>query len=256
MIIGLFGKKYDVTMASLTGRRSENQDSAGWAAVGGGFRAEATEGVAVPTECRQGRDRFIAIVCDGMGGLSDGAYAGRYVVSGILEWFCSLDAVDADTISEKIISEISKIEKNLMTVRPGSGTTISLAMAFDGKWISAHLGDSRCYGFGKTDYRTMDHSPVEDMFRKGLIEEEDENGHPMKNVVSAYVGGGFAEKTEIENIPEWDTLCLCTDGAHGSVGPREFRRIAASGDAAETAAEKFYAEGSRDNITVVKISAV
>ncbi len=235
----LFGNRYRVSSASIVGRRKDNQDSTGLAVVKDDL----------------GEDMLMALVCDGMGGLKNGGEASRLVADRIVEWAKTVRRDDLDGVCRDFMANrIQTIEKELRTKHEGSGTTLSMVIGMGGRWASLHLGDSRCYCLGNDGYefRTKDHTPIEAMLDAGIIDESEIENHPMRNVVSKYVGGGFASDIEVQELKRWDELVLCTDGAYGCMPKKEFSRLIRENDA-ETIVHRCYEHGSQDNITAIKL---
>ena len=137
----------------------------------------------------------------------------------------------------------------------GSGTTLSAVMSIGGSWVSAHLGDSRCYRVsGRGVWRTRDQSAVEDLFRAGMITEDEMNTHPRSNVMDVCMGLGEARRTVFDDLgDDWDRLVLCSDGAFGYMGAEDFRTVLGASGSAEDIVDAAYERGSTDNITAVLI---
>ncbi|MDO5862522.1 MAG: serine/threonine-protein phosphatase [Thermoplasmata archaeon] len=255
MDIGLFGDRFWVTAATVAGRRGENQDSMFWLAVSGGVvRRNGPSGPADPAPDPRG-DLFVSVVCDGMGGLPDGAAASDLAVKALEGWALSDPMEDIDSAIQSFADAVSEAERRLIEEHPGSGTTVSAMLAVDDQWASVHLGDSRCYVLWEDHmWRSRDHSPVESMFREGLISEEEMNDHPLANIVSRYMGGGFFGSISVTRVPPgWDRLALCTDGAFGYMPPSDFEELLRGCGSARDLAESALERGSTDNVTAVTV---
>lgn len=185
---------------SLLGDRSNNQDRT----------------VAISDD-----KRLLLIVADGMGGHSDGALAAQCVVDCALELFPSLPDAPAVQILQRIALQshqnIAKLSPELPD-RHQPRTTIIGAVVEANKALFAHSGDSRGYHIrdGKVLHRTLDHSAVGMMVRRGDISEEEAKLHPMRNQVSRCLGGkGKPTPLELTPCPPLtagDSLLLCSDG--------------------------------------------
>lgn len=250
----IFDKMFDITVQSTTGRRRENQDRAGFV-IGGknGTTIGFPDDVKKISETER-KGFVLAFVCDGMGGMRDGAAASTLLSNALVQWATNV-TLNIDDALISLSDTVREVDKKLMADIPGSGTTLSAVLAIDNDWRSIHLGDSRCYAVSPNSvWRTKDHSPVEELFKKGLIDEDEMNDHPLSNVVSRYVGGGFSESLEIQKMETgWDSLTLCSDGAFGYMPPEEFvNELRANKDAASLV-KAAYDEGSSDNISMVVI---
>jgi serine/threonine protein phosphatase PrpC len=96
-------------------------------------------------------------------------------------------------------------------------TTGVLCLVQDETAYWAHIGDSRLYLFseGKLVARTFDHSTVEQMFRQGLIREDEMLTHPERNKIYNCLGGYIVPEVEQSGalpLNSGDTLLLCSDG--------------------------------------------
>lgn len=258
MIIELSGYRYDITAATMTGRRSENQDRAGFVSGGPDGTVVGTSDEVSVVSKRPRRPFLLAYVCDGMGGMRDGSAASGLLSEALVDWASYYQGKSVGDLTDSFSGSVSDAEGRITAGYPGSGTTLSAVLTIGGSWISAHLGDSRCYALYQDHiWRTADHSPVERMFRDGLIDEDEMNTHPMSNVVSKYVGGGYAADIEVETIGSgWDELVICSDGASGSMPPIEFIDLLCRSTDAEQIIEGCYEHGSKDNISAVRIGSI
>ena len=198
--------KYHFAQANRLGNRKTNQD-----------RFEIIEG----------EGGALMVLADGMGGRPYGEFAAQLVVDvarhlyretgGFIE-----DEQDfLDTIvtnAHNSILELAEIENMERT----PGTTLVLALLQDDHLTCAHVGDSRLYQMRDNNvvYRTIDHSQVEDLFRRGKITRKQQRNHPDLNQITRCVGCQDevpeVEFSEIVNLEVSDILLLCSDGLWGS----------------------------------------
>lgn len=254
MEIEIFGMRYDISAHCITGRRRENQDSFGWIAI----TDAGISGTESPDNIPEGPEMFVAAVCDGMGGMPNGGDASRLVIERTMEWVGSVARTDLDSVASDYLEHaLPNIEEELMSSFPGSGTTVSLLLGMGGEWMSIHIGDSRLYAIYRDGsvFRTEDHSPVEEMRKKGFISEDEMECHPMKNLITYYVGGDDHDRAERNTLGDWVCTVLCSDGAYGSMPGQEFIDLIRSSDA-EGIVDGCYDAGSSDNITVIRICRV
>ena len=168
MRFGISGNTYAISGATVKGRRNENQDLFAWSVVSGG-RIESCIGGEMLRSSAEGRpDMMLALVCDGLGGMRDGAAASRAVAEDLIRWFMT-GGPSEDDPNGSLETAIIASDTWLGIRHSGSGTTLSAVMSIGGSWVSAHLGDSRCYRVSERGvWRTRDQSPVEDLFRAGM----------------------------------------------------------------------------------------
>lgn len=140
--------KIKYTTISKTGRRSNNEDC---------FNV-----LEMPEH-----NRFMGIVCDGMGGHSFGEVASEVVCDAISKyWQDNTDTPDSD---KKVVMACKKAcnainQKSYDLSHAEMGTTMVMASIEGDKATIAHVGDSRCYlqrqGEGLL-YRTEDHVRID-----------------------------------------------------------------------------------------------
>lgn len=89
----------------------------------------------------------ILAVCDGVGGLADGAFASSVAVRKLWEWFDNLDSCQRlglrmrDAVLEINLAIVNTArERGLRT-----GTTLSALILTEGRYYIVHTGDSRIY---------------------------------------------------------------------------------------------------------------
>ena len=109
-------------------------------------------------------------------------------------------------------------------------TTIVAAVVQRGVLYCAHVGDSRLYHFrdGHLLYRTEDHSIVQSLYSKGIINKDDMSTHPYRHKVYSCLGGDVPPKIDLSDrheLVEGDTILLCTDGVWGAVADEQIKRI-------------------------------
>ena len=101
----------------------------------------------------------LAVVCDGVGGLSRGEYASGYVAKQITAWFyekalprlCSHKSMKS--LKRSFQRELEDIHEFLKEKTEAEGiqmgTTMTVFLVFRKKYCIFHVGDSRCYALGK-----------------------------------------------------------------------------------------------------------
>ena len=254
--VTIFGKTVDISAASIEGRRSENEDSAGWIAkTRDGTSGEILGIKKIHSNASVKDEILFCILCDGMGGLSNGKAMSSEVVSRSIEWVQKSIFEDSQEVFIGYRNFLFFLEKELMEKYPQSGTTVVILFGYKGEWHSMHIGDSRCYSITKKNiWRTKDHSPVEKLYQTGLIEEFEMNTHPMKNVISAFIGGGHSTKLELNKLQNFKKSVLCSDGAYGYMTLDQFRCLILESQCAEEIVQCAYDLESKDNISVIQVN--
>ena len=97
------------------------------------------------------------------------------------------------------------------------------------------------------------------MIDNGKITPEEALTHPDKNIITRAVGVvNFVDVDfDVSDLKSGEKLLICTDGLSGSVNDEEMISIinGYSNSSAEKLVEKALLNGSRDNVTVVVMSA-
>lgn len=140
--------KIQYSTISETGKRQKNEDA---------FRM-----VSMANE-----RRWLALVCDGMGGHTNGEIASKIVADAIVDyWVNAVDEIDSKDKVEKACrkARVALDEYSFAMEHVKMGTTMVMASIEGDNVTIAHLGDSRCYlmrpGEGLL-YRTRDHIRME-----------------------------------------------------------------------------------------------
>ena len=161
------------------------------------------------------------VVCDGMGGYNKGELASSIAVDSIIMYFNKMEYENPiialykslELANKNIISEAKKKNENI-----GMGTTATIVLIKNDKVYYAHIGDSRIYYFSKNKlFRiTKDHSYVQGLIDKGIINETVAEKHPQKNQISKALGVSPNIEPSISNkpiIPDLgDLFLMCSDG--------------------------------------------
>ncbi len=166
--------------------------------------------------------RVLLVVADGMGGHARGELAAQTVVDSLSRSF--LGEPDSITDPESFLKRALEFA-HLETVEAGRANTppvqprttcVACLVQGNGAWW-AHVGDSRLYLLrdGSLVTRTRDHTPVEDLLQRGLIDEDELSSHPLRNSVNRCLGGALKPpKISLgqARLQANDTLLLCSDG--------------------------------------------
>ncbi len=212
-----------------------------------------------------------AMVADGIGGQSHGDLAAMLCCSRMMtEWReftagrADVPLADAkDFLSEAIDRTgafILKRSSEMHFLMP-MGTTIVSMLFADRHYITAHAGDSRAYLLrgGELKLLTRDHSFIEELIRKGVLDRKDAQGHPYAHVISKSVGIQETVDPELstgEYFPE-DKFLLCSDGLTLHLSNEEIRNILAASNDPEECVHNLMntalRRGGGDNITLVAV---
>jgi protein phosphatase len=207
-----------------------------------------------------------AIVADGMGGHQAGEVASMMVVDIICNHLeknldPELNYVEAGEVirhafvaANSIIYTYAKNHYKIM----GMGTTTTLSMIYQGKVITAHVGDSRAYMINDEQICqiTKDHSYVQELVSRGELSPEAAKNHPKKNYITRAMGAEETVKVDITIKPyNGEKVLLCSDGLTNFIDDEEIQEYINTSNTLQEGAEKLVAlaneRGGRDNITIV-----
>lgn len=204
------------------------------------------------------------IVADGMGGHNAGEYASMHAVNKVVETIEKIrDERDPENIIQSAIDESNAYVYRLSRTDErfsGMGTTLVVASCKDNKVVIANVGDSRLYVVNESIKQiTVDHSLVEEMVAKGIIDKEAARNHPDKNMITRAIG--VKEYVLIDFfeicVESNDKILICTDGLTNMLTDDEIHQIInKSTDISEAGNRLIDAaneNGGRDNIAVVLV---
>jgi PPM family protein phosphatase len=209
------------------------------------------------------------IVADGMGGYEGGATAAQMLIDGLTQ---HLRAVPPGMPPDEALRQATERANAEIYRRRAQGSDPRLArMGTTGvlalvqghrAWI-AHAGDSRAYLWRGGDLRrlTRDHTLVQGMVDRQILDEEEARNHPDAHVVTR----SFGQRAEIEmeiapalELLDGDRLLLCSDGLSGSVDDAAIARVLAAQSDTQTATDALIGlalqAGGSDNISVQLIA--
>lgn len=182
------------------------------------------------------KDALLLVIADGMGGYRHGEVAAQLAVTTMTEAFQRLAVPALSSPAKFLIEHIQQIHDMIEQVTleremlESPRTTIVAAVVQRGVLYCAHVGDSRLYHFrdGHLLYRTEDHSIVQSLYNKGMIEKGDMSTHPYRHKVYSCLGGDVPPKIELsdrQDLAEGDTILLCTDGVWGAVADEQIKQF-------------------------------
>lgn len=248
-------KNCPVKIASIhdMGKRSSQQDSFGISDVKEGTDFE-NKGV-------------LAIVADGMGGLSDGDRMSQMVVVTMLKEFDKENEEMPDaSLLLKLVNEASaEVLEDLGEEKTGRcGSTVTAVIVKNNilSWIS--VGDSHIYVYrkGKLVKMNKDHNYAADldaMVENGELTPEEAMNDPQRSALTSFIGMGNLELVDQNENPvaleKGDRILLMSDGIFGTVSEIRIAEIMAK--PLPSACEKLEAEikevnkQNQDNYTCV-----
>jgi PPM family protein phosphatase len=182
------------------------------------------------------KDALLLVVADGMGGHRHGEIAAQLAVATMTEAFQRLAVPTLSSPAKFLIENIQQVHDMIdqltqeREMLESPRTTIVAAVVQRGMLYCAHVGDSRLYHFrdGHLLYRTEDHSIVQSLYSKGIINKDEMSTHPYRHKVYSCLGGDTQPKIDLsdrQELAEGDTILLCTDGVWGAVPDEQIKQI-------------------------------
>ena len=203
------------------------------------------------------------ILADGMGGHKAGDYASKYLVETMVGYVSKTTVNDpvrvmnnALMLSNAMIYHKSMEEEELS----GMGSTLVAAVIEDDVMTVCNVGDSRLYLIRDDITQvTRDHSYVQEMIDKGMMERGSEEYYKKKKYLTRAVGSEEfvrADYFEVE-LMDGDYILLCSDGLTNMVDDDRLLSLISGNGSLEYKARKLIADanegGGLDNIAVILI---
>ena len=210
--------------------------------------------------------RGLFIVADGMGGHAAGEVASEMAVQIVTRELASA-SLNEDGITEKVAQSLRTANRAIYdrTIaevdKQGMGTTASVLMLGEGKYLIGQVGDSRVYLLrdGALKQLTKDHSYVQEQVDAGYLTPEQARYHPYSNVITRCVGAGEAVEpdTYTGTVKIGDLYLVASDGLTGMVDDRRLQQLLLARSTAQRIVEALISEangrGGLDNITAIVI---
>jgi len=164
----------------------------------------------------------LAILADGMGGMSGGALAAEQVIRTAKQAFDHFSPLtdDVGKMLETIAHDAHTIIKltSFSSEKNPHSTMVALVITPERSAVWAHVGDSRLYRFDGPNCieRTVDHSYVEMLVREGKLSREEARNHRLSNVLVSALGSHDREPQvtlrRVDGLKAGDAFLLCSDG--------------------------------------------
>lgn len=173
-------------------------------------------------KCNQG-ELLMAIICDGMGGLSKGELASATVIRKFAQWFdvelpYELESLDMSVIAGKWSLMLKDLNVKIMEYGKNSkielGTTFTGILFVGDKYVIVHVGDTRVYYIGSALKQiTKDQTYVARELERGTMSAEQARLDKRRNMLLQCVGASDQIEPEIiiGNV-ERGAYMLCSDG--------------------------------------------
>ncbi len=223
-----------------------------------------------------GKEILLAVICDGMGGLSKGELASATVVRAFAKWFdeelpYELNNVDLQVIGAKwslLLKELNVqiLEYSKENNIDGVGTTFSGILFIDDQYVIGHVGDTRVYHIGASlTQLTTDQTFVAREISRGTMTLEQSRTDKRRNLLLQCIGASkVVEPQLICGKAEKGAYMLCSDGfrheiseaeMYESLNPINLMNKDAMHNNAKYLIEQVKKREEKDNISVLLIKA-
>lgn len=167
---------------------------------------------------------LMAVVCDGMGGLAKGEVASANVINTFSKWFenvlpemlGSLDFQEIRYSWDRMIREQNqRIGEYGRKINVQLGTTLTALLMMNGKYLIAHVGDTRAYLLNDSvSILTKDQTVVAREVERGNLTEEQAKVDPRRNVLLQCIGASsVVEVAFVEGVVQAPCVyMMCSDG--------------------------------------------
>lgn len=223
-----------------------------------------------------GKEILLAVVCDGMGGLSKGELASATVIRAFAKWFdeelpFELENIDLQVIGAKwslLLKELNAqiLEYSKENGIEGVGTTFSGILFIDDQYVIGHVGDTRIYHIGSSMTQlTTDQTFVAREISRGTMTLEQAKTDKRRNLLLQCIGASkVVEPQIICGKTEKGAYMLCSDGfrheiteaeIYESLNPINLMNKDAMHNNAKYLIEQNKSREEKDNISVLLIKA-
>lgn len=217
-----------------------------------------------PTACA-------AVLCDGMGGESEGGMASKMAVeliSGRIKENYSA-SMSKNSVRNMLITSVIAAnslvwDTSKSLVHEVMGTTCVVCLVSEGMAYIVNVGDSRCYHLFTDDDSecirqiTKDHSRVRELMDRGEITEEQAKTHPNRNKITRAIGAESDVTPDYFELPlkAGDKLLLCSDGLSSYVDDMDILDVcfdSVVGECCDDLVKCANDHGGHDNVSVALI---
>lgn len=208
------------------------------------------------------REKHIYIVADGLGGHKNGSLACQTVLESFRQQSETTgdenSLLEAITKSRDTLNNRVRMDSHLV----GLGVTMAGMMLHENRALIFSCGDCRVYKYSIVEgleRLSRDHSVVQGLVDKGIIDDEQMRHHPNKNIVTSGIIGDL--QSDIPKI--WaarlavspgDRFFICSDGTWENFETIHLQKLLSLDSVAYAAnliARKIAERGSRDNFSYI-----
>lgn len=180
-----------------------------------------------------GKEILLAVICDGVGGLSKGELASATVIKAFSKWFDNelpyeLADLDMRIIGEKWSLLLKGLNAKILDYSSsnnieGVGTTFSGILFIDNEYLIGHVGDTRVYHIDKSlTQLTTDQTYIAREISRGTMTPEQAKTDKRRNLLLQCVGASKAVEPQIiTGQTQKGAYMLCSDGFRHEISEAE-----------------------------------
>lgn len=214
------------------------------------------------------KDGILAVVADGMGGLSDGDKVSQRIVLTMLQDSTGLVGGSTEGALYQMVAHVNCEVNRMLGVsdRYKSGSTLIAVLVEAGSFQWVSVGDSRIYLYrgGELLQINREHVYAADLLQKAVNQEiafEEIAQNPQKKSVSSFIGMGELKYIDgsmrpVRTVPG-DRLLLMSDGVFNTLSEQEICDVLIQEKEAKNAARMLEEQvlarqnGKQDNFTAI-----
>lgn len=191
------------------------------------------DSVLIKQAAYSGGEVLMAIICDGMGGLSKGELASATVVRAFAKWFdeelpFELQNLEMSVIGGKWSYMLKDLNRKLLeyvksTNGSNMGTTFSGLLLINDEYVFAHVGDTRIYQIKNGVYQmTKDQTFVEREIERGTMTLSEARVDRRRNLLLQCIGASEVVRPQVQvGRAEKGAYMLCSDGFRHEITDEE-----------------------------------
>lgn len=178
------------------------------------------------------KEIVLAVICDGMGGLSKGELASATVIRKFAEWFDNEMTKELSNICMSVIGEKWSLMLKELNARISEygqknheslGTTFTGLLIIDNEYLIVHVGDTRAYFIDRNvNQLTKDHTFIARELERGTITQSQAKNDKRRNMLLQCVGASEKVKPDVmTGRCKPGVYMLCSDGFRHQISDRE-----------------------------------
>lgn len=221
------------------------------------------------------KEVLLAVICDGMGGLSKGELASATVIREFSRWFeeelpFELENLDMQIVGAKWTLMMKDLNVRILEygqkIGVSIGTTFTGLLIVNGRYLIGHVGDTRVYHINTAVRRlTTDQTFVAREIQRGTLTPEQAKTDKRRNMLLQCVGA--SEKVEpdiVQGDCQEGMYMLCSDGFRHEITDAEIYQFLNPGKCSDRNAmrvnvrhliEENKRRQEKDNISAILIKA-